>query len=1174
MTTLPGSTPNPIRRLLAPLLVLVLALPAFAQEATPPKDSSADTKPEKAAPAEETVQLSPFEVRAEKEGGYFTANTLAGTRLNNNIADLPGSITVVTKQQLEDTASLNINDVFRYEANTEGASTYTPITLVRGNVADVLGNNPVVSGNRVRGLNSADLEMDNFFALSRIPFDSYNTQSLEIDRGPNSILYGTGSPAGIVNQERIKAELNKESGSVSFQVMNNGGYRDTAGLNIPLIKDKLSIYVAQAYTSVGFKQEPSYDISRREYAAFTLVPFKNHKTKLTGSFEYYNNSANDPNQVTPVDFVTTWRQSGQPMYNPINNMVTYTTTGRTVGPYALATTSPDYAGILQTALTTATSPYFVPSLTYAGAHWIQFVESDNTVSGFYKQQQTGFSVAGWVPATLTPAQARVNEEKMTWSTSLPVPAAYQTWQAPSVTSKSVYDWSSININAMSLAQTNAKTFHLDLQQEILPNLNLDVGWFRQEMKQFTDQPVSQSNATTIYVDTNSYLLNGAPNPHAGQPFIDAYQNDVFQSPETNNNMRASLAYELDLASKVPNWLKFLGHHRFMAVVSQHDDVQNNLRFRESIVAGDPNYLPTTAAFNAATGYGFGNANNALEQWFYLGNSGTANGYGVSAPGTNSRPPINGVSTGTISTYNYATGVWQTSTVGMQSVLYPTGGLQQNVQDEKTYFWQSFFFDDRLVGTLGINQAKIKNRQNVFPATNPLLTEYTNGFPNTQAWKNYGPWTYNSGRTRTTGAVLHPFKDWKSIDSAANSGNLFYGFLRTLSLTYNDSGNFNPPPAAYTDFFGNPLGKPMGTEKDYGIEIATPDNKFFLRATWFKTTNQNQLVSNTSNARALYIDAVELKNWATAVVEVRNGESPSDPNFGNTNVYPITSAMQDQIAAITGLPYTFGGNVGPTGQFMNPYETQNGIARGAELELTYNPTQNWRMKFSWGKQKTILSDIANQAATWIAYRQPTWLTYKAADLSGVYTKANGTQMSLSNFWTGYGYDSNIFQGNINGWNTTQDYYNIVVAGQLATDRALNNTQATNQRQYTWSYVSTYDFDRGKLKGLTVGGAVRYLGEAVAGYYGDTTNLNTSGLIFQPDVNKPIMAPAEYHLDAWVAYQFKMPWSNGRITGRVQLNVSDLNIGERLQAVTFNYDGSPAAQRIIQGRTYSLSTKFSF
>jgi outer membrane receptor protein involved in Fe transport len=1130
------------------------------------------------------ITLSPFEVSASEDHGYYSPTTLAGTRLNNNIADLPSSISIVTKQELEDTNSLNINDVFRYQANTEGASTYTPTNLVRGQVSDVLGTRLLESGNRVRGLSSADQEVDNFFSLSAIPFDSYNSQSIEVDRGPNSILFGTGSPAGIINQTRTKAVLNKFRGDASLQYGSYGTFRETFGVNIPVLRDKLAIYAGQMYDSRQFKQKPSYDITRREYAAFTAVPFDNHKTKISGSFEYYNNSADDPNGVTPVDFVTPWRQAGRPVWDPTTDTVTFLNGGATMGPYAAKATYPNYAGILQSNLTQSTSPYFVPTLTYAstGGHMVQGVNPDGTVTQFFKSTQTGFT-NNPLPTAATPQQLLVSQELLTLSTGAPNPAGYQIWQAPSVHSKDVYDWSTVNIDAMSKSHREAKTYYLDFQQELLPNLNLDLGWFRQEYKSFADQPVSQANATTIYVDTNTKLLNGQPNPNFGQPFIDTYASDLFETTQKNNNLRASLAYELDLRDKTPGWLNWVGHHRFMAVASQHEEVDDNLRYRESIVGGDPNYLPSDATFNGTSGYGFPLHNTAIEQWWYLGGDGSANGYGTTAPANLSRPPINGRASAPIVTYNFATNQWQTTSIDMQSVLYPTGGLAQTVQDTKTYFWQSFFWNDRIVGTLGLNEDWIKNRQNRFPTTTPEKYEYTNGFPNMQYWRNYGPWTYDSGKTRTKGLVVHPFKHWRAIDDAANSGNLLAGFARTISLTYNQSANFNPPPAAYTDFFGNALGHPQGRERDFGFEIATPDNKLFLRATWFKTTNENQLVGNTSNARAIYIDN-ELKSWATMVVETRANRAgmtnaagtvypdPSSTDFNNTSLFPITAGMQDQISALTKLPYTFGGNVGEHGEFINPYETQNGIAKGVELEAVYNPFPNWRMKFAWGRQKTILSNIASQAAAWVNYRLPTWQAYTAPDLNQVYTRSNGREMSLANFWTGYGFGSNIYQGNAFGWNTTQDYYNIVVAAQLATDRALNNTQASNQRQYTWSYTTSYDFDQGPLKNWTVGGSFRYLGRALAGYYGDATNVNVSGQIYQPDVTKPIYFPSEYHIDAWLAYKFTLPWH--RIAAKVQLNVTDLNVHGYLQPVTYNYDGSPAAYRIIQPRTWTLTTRFAF
>ena len=146
----------------------------------------------------DVVTLNPFEVDASKDIGYYAENTLAGSRLRTNVGDLASSITVVTKQQLEDTGALNINDVFMYEANTEGANTYTPMYLNRGNATDMIGgyssdNGPtfgVATANRVRGLGAAGTATDNYPTLARIAFDAYNTNSVEINRGPNSLLFG------------------------------------------------------------------------------------------------------------------------------------------------------------------------------------------------------------------------------------------------------------------------------------------------------------------------------------------------------------------------------------------------------------------------------------------------------------------------------------------------------------------------------------------------------------------------------------------------------------------------------------------------------------------------------------------------------------------------------------------------------------------------------------------------------------------------------------------------------------------------------------------------------------------------------------------------------------------------------------------------------------------------
>ena len=120
------------RRLVAPPAQPTARPGATCARPTPSQQAATGATDEK------PVSLSPFTVSTTRDSGYFAENTLAGSRLNTNLADLASSITVVTKQQMDDTASLDINDVFKYEASTEGSSSYTPSITDRGTTKDTV----------------------------------------------------------------------------------------------------------------------------------------------------------------------------------------------------------------------------------------------------------------------------------------------------------------------------------------------------------------------------------------------------------------------------------------------------------------------------------------------------------------------------------------------------------------------------------------------------------------------------------------------------------------------------------------------------------------------------------------------------------------------------------------------------------------------------------------------------------------------------------------------------------------------------------------------------------------------------------------------------------------------------------------------------------------------------
>lgn len=83
----------------------------------------------------QAAQLSPFEVDAQKDKGYYAENTVAGSRLRGNVADSASSITVVTRQQLDDVGGLNLNDAFMHETGSATALVDRGVTSATFHVA-------------------------------------------------------------------------------------------------------------------------------------------------------------------------------------------------------------------------------------------------------------------------------------------------------------------------------------------------------------------------------------------------------------------------------------------------------------------------------------------------------------------------------------------------------------------------------------------------------------------------------------------------------------------------------------------------------------------------------------------------------------------------------------------------------------------------------------------------------------------------------------------------------------------------------------------------------------------------------------------------------------------------------------------------------------------------------
>ncbi|HEX9785987.1 MAG TPA: TonB-dependent receptor plug domain-containing protein [Opitutaceae bacterium] len=1212
----------------------------WSQAATPSSTSSAATQ----SSDEEAIELSPFEVDASKNVGYYAENTLAGSRLNTNIGDLAASITVVTKQQMEDTASVDINDVFRYEVNTEGSSTYTPSIQSLRNDGVVDTNAGFTQGgsgapqtnataNRVRGIGVPSTAINYYPSISQIPFDAYNVQSIEINRGPNSLLFGMGSPAGIVNQSTAQAALNRDSGSISVRYDDRGSRRGSISFNKGLIDDKLAFFGALMYENRQFERKPSYDVTRRQYGTLTFRPTQ--KTTLRASIENYNNDNRRANSLTPRDFVTEWRLAGQPVYDPETLMVTKMATGETVEPFIMNAGSPyldqvrtyimdrpDYNPALwngaqtayngvniygEGAITNPASVLYVPGISFvnnarptmqiAGGELVNWMLP---VPGRYRTQY-GTATNPAANADLYPTEAAIFADptaafayNQRWGASnawTQTGSNIGSYRYPGVTDKSIYDWSKVNILQMNFGREENRNYNIELEQEILPNLHFSAGWFRQDFESVSNYSVSQLNVATLFVDTNPNLPDGSANPYFGQPYVEDFDPDQFVNGELHDHYRAMVAFTPDFTDN-DGWSRWLGRHQLIGLASRQETTRTFIRKRLFFTSGDEvangtiRWLknPNNNADGSPTGWNYENI--SARRTYYLADAGNEPfGAVTRSSGTWNFERF----TGDIQTYNFDSNQWEAVTMTQEFIDHSaTTGRSERRLDSLSAGITSYLWNDRLVTTVGVRRDDYQARDTT---TGAILDEDGNqfapGMTNQEKWvdghfqtetvfNRWNRWDKLTGNTSTMGAVFKPFKNWSSIDQRANEGSFWWQFVRDLGFSYNKSDNFNPPPSAQVDAFGTPLLKPTGEGKDWGFQFSAFDNKMFARVTWFKATNENERTNPGTSISRLTgnVDTTLFRNWARTITLINMGRDPRLEGF-DANLTPSEEdAVRAAAADIWGQPYTYYDDIGSISA------TRTAEAEGVEVQITFNPVRNWTMKLTGGKQNTVYSNVLKEFDAWYAHRSPAWDSARASDFLlpeyqdlATYTTSGGRAVDLTTFWDSYGYRPEITLDDAFGNYNAQLYYDINVTPQYSIARDLERQTTPGQRKYRAAILTTYAFESGPLEGFSIGGSQRWEDKAVIGYFGKSSDANADpSYIDISDVTRPIYDSDNWYTDLWINHSRRI--MDEKVRMKLQLNVVNVFEGGELKTVAVNYDGSASAFRIIDPRQFIFTASFDF
>lgn len=179
---------------------------------------------------EVSVSDNPY---AEK-GAPYKAKKLSDGRRTREIADTPQTMTVLTKNQIEESGKTELKDIL---------SAQPGITLGTGEGGNSFGDRYIIRGYEAR----SDIYTDGLREPGLITRETFALEQVEISKGPSSTFAGRGSTGGAVNSVTKKASTEGELAEVSTTFGRGGAQRYTIDQN-EVINDELAVRVNGLFT--------------------------------------------------------------------------------------------------------------------------------------------------------------------------------------------------------------------------------------------------------------------------------------------------------------------------------------------------------------------------------------------------------------------------------------------------------------------------------------------------------------------------------------------------------------------------------------------------------------------------------------------------------------------------------------------------------------------------------------------------------------------------------------------------------------------------------------------------------------------------------------------------------------------------------------------------------------
>ena len=1222
----------------------IFASSAWAQQAPTPaatkKTPATPTTAAVTAAAEEresVITLTPFEVAASADTGYGAVTTLAGNRLNTDLRDIGNAVTVITAQFMKDIGATSNETLLQYTVGTEVGNIQGNFTGV-GDSASLNESGRFANPNqntRVRGLTAADNTRD--FFLTDIPWDGYAVDRVELQRGANSILFGQGSPAGIINTGTKQATF-KNTNEAEARFGSFGTFRTSLDMNRVLLKNQLSFRVLGLYNDEKFQQDPAYNLDKRLYSAFRYEPAflkkSSARTILKGNIEFGAISSNRPRTLPPIDRITPWFQSGTYQGRNLDGSArTFRYLNReTFNPFQLQddnTGRPNHGqqrpsingGPNAGQPNPAYNPWIGnfaqsfggPIAYFSGTGTPSFMVSEiRTVRGIGPNG----AVDGGIGGIAFHRQGGVaTQAAYARAARLPF-AEFGVYKNNNLTDDSVFDFYNNLIDGPNKSEwQNFRTYNVSLAQTFMKDkLGLEATYNKEFYKNGQLALLSGDNQA-IHVDLNNVYSDGTPagrngepyqdgtaNPNVGRPFIsDSWQfgNNSNKTERESGRLTVFATHDFDREGPTRNWLtRLAGRHTVTGLYSQDRQKRDSrnwqrfaildpayrtlmgapaaTKFTDNLLAVNPViYLgPSLATRTSAAGLSIprpgqvatvSTANIRLFDSTWAARPGVDpaapwdNGYAAEGSAgrnsTQSENPANYVGWRNVS-FNVTD-----SEAGNRDALTTNASLTRSRVFSRVAVWQGHFWNNAVVGTYGI-------RRDVARAWSFARNANSSpGFGQVDLGSTFRLPDLSQNRievtSKTWSAVTHLNRFLKSDRLPVN-----------VSLFYSKSENFQPA-ASRVDLYGESIAAPQGRTTDKGVLIETKDGRFSVRVNRYETSARNANSSGLGGAYFLGTSQAWAGNWANVFEFDLGGQTLATQNQGSTGRFtysPGPGENQDQAdareRAAVGAWRTwqkkidprfykawglaFDPNIAPINQVRELGAstptgftlTEDSLSKGYEIEINAQATRNWRFSANAAKTDARRKNIGGASL---------------ADFVAKYEDAlkNTAAGDLRIWWGGAGNETALFQ-----WNTN-------VGSEFTSRRLQEGTNVPELREWRFNAITNYDISEGSLKGVSIGGGLRWQDTVVIGYR-PIPGKTASDVSF--DIANPYRGPTEMNIDLWLGYGRKNVFRG--IDWRVQLNVRNIAQHDSLIPITTQPNGLAAGYRIAPVEVWSVSNTFKF